>query len=867
MRLGRGAPAAGRPCPAARRAPPPRPSTRSFWWSDLGAWRVVAEPATTARETRAVPIQLHRPSLGASASWITAGLCRVAIGHVGAALLACTALAGAPALDASKLPPPAAKQIDFVRDIKPILTGTCLRCHGPERPKSHFRLTDRAAALKGGDEGVDIIPGQSAKSPLVYYTARLIPDMEMPPAGKGTPLTPEQVGLLRAWIDQGVVWEGAAESASRAALVPLIGWTSVHGNRAKFRELEGRPEGWNGGAENFAWQQQWPDGRRVAVEGHALRDDYKVTLDLRKPDTGFARFGFEQFRRYYDDGGGYYDFGSPTPSFYRLGEDLHMDIGRAWLEAGLTLPQWPRIVAGYEYQFKEGAKSMLTWGAVLPPSGDYRNIYPAAKQIDEHTHVLRLDVSYDIHGYRLEDNLRAEWYDSRTRRTDTLYLGTDAAALTQVRENHSYTHVANNVSVQKGLTDWWLASAGYRYSWLDGSGALQLTPRDASGQPVAGNAWQSENILLNEVWQVANASSQFRPLPHLTTTLALQGQWRNQNNFGDVNLDELDPSDPTSGHYPATVLSTLDQTTAEESFLVRYAGLPFTSLYGEVKLKEEDYNRFAEQQGRPLPAPHDFALDADARVRWQDYRIGFNSSPWTRVSFGGYYRHRDRDTRYDYQPSPPHDGAYPGFILARDIAADEIDARLTVKPLAWVKTTLSYQWTDSQYRTTTGATSFDQAGPDATPGGFVYAGHYQAHSVNAAATLTPFRRVYFSAALTYQNSRTTTANNDSPSVAPYQGDLWGVMASATWVLDKKTDLTASYLFSWARYGQHNEESGLPLGLDYDRHGLQVGLVHRFTPSVTGRLQYGYFAYTEPSSGHFRDYTAHQVLAVLDLRWR
>jgi hypothetical protein len=102
---------------------------------------------------------------------------------------------------------------------------------------------------------------------------------------------------------------------------------------------------------------------------------------------------------------------------------------------------------------------------------------------------------------------------------------------------------------------------------------------------------------------------------------------------------------------------------------------------------------------------------------------------------------------------------------------------------------------------------------------------------------------------------------------PYQGDLWGVLASATWVMDKKTDLTASYLFSWARYGQNNQASGLPLGLDYDRNGLQVGLVHRFNPSITGRLQYGYFAYTEPTSGHFRDYTAHQILAVLDLRWR
>ncbi len=792
---------------------------------------------------------------------------------LGTVLVAGASVAAAPAFDPSKLPPPATQKIDFTRDVQPILTGICLRCHGAERPKSHFRLTDRVSALKGGDEGVDIIPGQSAKSPLVYYTARLVPDFEMPPEGKGPALTSNQVGLLRAWIDQGVVWETTSKPVSSLGLAPFVSWTSVHGDRAMFRELEGHPEGWNGGAETYSWQRQWADGRAAQVEGHLERYDYKVTLDLRKPDVGFARFGFEQYRRYYDDGGGYY--GAFSPSFYRLGEDLHLDIGRAWIEAGLTLPRWPRIVAGYEYDYKQGAKSMLTWGPVQSTSGNYmdiRNIYPSAKQIDEHTHVLRLDVSYDTHGFRFEDNLRAEWWESHTRRMDALDVAPGAAGpdvLTQVRENHSYTHVANNVSAQKELADWWLAGAGYRYSWLDGSGALQLTPQDANGQPVLGSAWHTDSILLNEVWQVANASSQFRPLRNLTATLALQGQWKEQHNFGNLNLDEVvDPADPTGGifRYPATALYTLDQTTAEEAVLLRYTGLPFTSLFGEAKLKQEDYNQFSEERGNPLPAPHDFNLGSDARARWQDYRIGFNSSPWSRVSFGGHYRHRDRDTRYDYQPGQS-DGAYPGFILARDIAVDELDGRLVVKASSWLRTTLSYQWTDSQYRSTTAATSPDLAGPDATPGGPIYAGHYQAHSLNAAADLTPFRRLAFSAALSYQDSRTTTANNNSPSVTPYQGNIWGVIASATWVLDAKTDLTASYLFSRARYGQHDEAGGLPLGLDYDRHGLQAALVHRFSPTVAGRVQYGFYAYNEPTSGHARDYTAHQVLAALSLQWR
>src|SRR5690242_12477448 len=84
-------------------------------------------------------------------------------------------------VDVSKLPPPAARTIDFAADIKPILETSCLRCHGTERPKSRFSLATREAALKGGENGIAIVPGDSAKSPLIHYVAALVPEMEMPP--------------------------------------------------------------------------------------------------------------------------------------------------------------------------------------------------------------------------------------------------------------------------------------------------------------------------------------------------------------------------------------------------------------------------------------------------------------------------------------------------------------------------------------------------------------------------------------------------------------------------------------------------------------------------------------------------------------
>ncbi len=110
-----------------------------------------------------------------------------------------------PAFDAGKLPPAATRPVDFARDIQPIFSAHCFKCHGADKQQSGFRLDVREAALTGGDaHAPNIKPGKSAESPLVHFVTGVVPDMKMPQ--KGEPLSAEQIGLLRAWIDQGAQW-------------------------------------------------------------------------------------------------------------------------------------------------------------------------------------------------------------------------------------------------------------------------------------------------------------------------------------------------------------------------------------------------------------------------------------------------------------------------------------------------------------------------------------------------------------------------------------------------------------------------------------------------------------------------------------
>ena len=104
-----------------------------------------------------------------------------------------------------QLPPPAPRPVRFAQDIKPMLEASCVKCHGRGRSKGDFRLETRETFLQGGGSGPAVSVGNSAESYLIELVSGLDPDNVMP--RKGSKLTPEQVGLLRAWIDQGLPWE------------------------------------------------------------------------------------------------------------------------------------------------------------------------------------------------------------------------------------------------------------------------------------------------------------------------------------------------------------------------------------------------------------------------------------------------------------------------------------------------------------------------------------------------------------------------------------------------------------------------------------------------------------------------------------
>jgi ankyrin repeat protein len=97
--------------------------------------------------------------------------------------------------------------VDYERDVRPILSNRCFGCHGPRQQQSGLRLDLRQNALRGGDYGVVIVPGQSAESKLIRRLIGSDAGLQMPPTGE---LPPHEIEVLRAWIDAGADMPGRA---------------------------------------------------------------------------------------------------------------------------------------------------------------------------------------------------------------------------------------------------------------------------------------------------------------------------------------------------------------------------------------------------------------------------------------------------------------------------------------------------------------------------------------------------------------------------------------------------------------------------------------------------------------------------------
>ncbi len=648
------------------------------------------------------------------------------------------------------------------------------------------------------------------------------------------------LGTIHFWAGLACSQDAEPESSLGFELSPVLQYRGVDGDEGKSREDHWVQDGWSGGLEHFLLEKSLKGDWGLRMEGRAIvpEEDYNFHLQLEKEDYGFFRAQYTEYRKYFDDTGGFFrPFSVPV---FDLDKDMHLDIGNFLMEAGITIPDLPRIVVGYEHRFKEGKKSLIEWGSVSE-GGLSRKIFPSFKEVDEEVDILRVEVEHNIGKVHVGDRFRYEKYKTETARFEE-ERDLDSATSEKVTVSEKYEHDAlfNTLHLESHISEKIYFSLGYLLTDLEGDGAFSMLTVPFGPEPFDKN-WRADSIDIDQESHVMNVNAQFGPYRHLSFYGGFQAEFTETEGDTDARLTEI--SFGGSAVSPeARMRSSMDKDGFMETVGVRYSGIPYTSLYAEGKWTQHGIDLLEREWEEGALAFERVTTDADR----ERYTLGFSTSPVRRLTLSARYKRSCRENVYNHKRDT--EPGYSAFIDEQNLDTDEISAKATVRMTSAVKASFRYQLVKTEIDTWART----------TPPSSVQSGDYAADIYSVSVTATPIPSMYLTGLFSCRDVNSESFDNESASVIEYDGDVYSFIGTAGWAVGEKTDLTLDYLYSWSDNFEDNSADGLPLGIDNDRHGLSLGFSRKMTEKVTLRFRYGFYKYEEDHIRGVDDYEAHLV---------
>ncbi|MBI2173682.1 MAG: hypothetical protein HYU33_00585, partial [Candidatus Omnitrophica bacterium] len=290
------------------------------------------------------------------------------------------------------------------------------------------------------------------------------------------------LSVCAGWVDPA----RAADPEVSASLAP-IRQAFVSGDEDKFRAHHWMREGYVGGLKELSIKHAFPDGTALSAESHALIDQNDIGADfsLRKESLGFFNFDYTEFRKYYDKTGGvYYPFSTFRSS--DTFKELELDLGHFGLETGLTLEGWPELAFQYEREFKDGAKSRLTWSAVKEGSTT-RYIAPSWQDVDEIVDAFALKTHHELAGFALKGEQRWELVRTETFREEKLLATTGVASDTKIRRQDlapEATLMTTTLGAERNfLSEKVFTATGYHFAHMNNREFESIIESNAAGTP------------------------------------------------------------------------------------------------------------------------------------------------------------------------------------------------------------------------------------------------------------------------------------------------------------------------------------------------------------------------------------------------
>ena len=676
-----------------------------------------------------------------------------------------------------------------------------------------------------------------------------------------------------------------------------IGGVITSGDRAQFEQEHRLPgDQVYGGIQDLHFEGTFDKNGVFSVDGHALWDfnDYDITVQLAKPNLGYIKAGYQEFRSWYDGNGGFFPHNDVffDPAY----PEMHIDRGDAWVELGLRVPDWPEITVRYDHEFRFGQKDSTVWGdtnltGLLPPYNSTRKIIPSFRDIDEKRDIVSLEASKTFGN---TDVLLGMRYEHNTN-DYSLNMERGAGQLPPVvpppGQQRKVTQTQNDdVDLWSGhgitetrITDNLWFTAGYSYTSLtndlSGSRITGTHWNEAFGQPVPTLGSRDHSFIdlagtAQTRQHVVNANLFWMPCDSLAI---LSGFRYTHENVADdstflaeepvPNTPPFTPLNPAHGfHYglgiPANGERDADYDRFAQRLEMRFTGIKDWLFYvlGEW---EEEWGNVDEFQNIDEEIP----LDKDTYALGQKYSVGFNWYPLMRLNFSGEYLHRIAH----YEDNNIVSAQFPRLVN-QDWNIDDFNIRMTFRPkipscmgsLAlvtrydFVHTNIDSQW--GIY-------------PQADILAELQTGEVKKHVISESLNWNPLPRFYLQASASYVLNQTDTPANNielvpdgGPTVVNFRNDYWTVNSGIGYLIDDKTDLAVDYYFYCANDYYNNAAVAVPYGEGATEHAISATLTRQVAKNMRILFRYGYYNYRDETSGGHNNYQAHSLFSTLQIRF-
>ena len=623
-----------------------------------------------------------------------------------------------------------------------------------------------------------------------------------------------------------------------------VGGAFVSGDEAGMMRRTQTNGDFYGGIDTFQFSKALNDSTTLTLDGHALPglEDYEFNLNLNKTDVGYIKAGYKEYRTWYDGSGGYNPNAAPINRWVvPFNDELSLDRGEIYFEAGLRLPNVPNITFGYQHLWRDGTKDSTMWGRTAAPTN--ANV-PAFYDLDETRDIFKLDIEHTIGNTDIDLGLRYDTSNNNdTRYEYRLYNNIPATdkKITQ-RDNYDSDLFNAHLFTETRLGERVIFNLGYSFTSMD-------TDVDGSSRVFSNYTSGFDESYRNLIGgsdvktHVANASIWWNPIDDLVIAPSFRVQWEDISSSTRYNLFALGVDEDVAN------ANDENRTTTSEQLEIRYTGISNVLLYARGQWSQQDGDRYLWED-----------IDGGLSERWTDislekqkYVVGANWYPMHGLSLSAQYYYQSYDEDFNQI-----DGGISPMMRNHSFDTNDANIRLTWRALPNLTFVSRYDYQQTDINNT----GFDPTLVE------VQSGDVTSNIFSQSVTWNATERFYLQGSVHWIMSETDTGYNFG-RVTNMDNDYFAGSLSAGYAIDAKTELTGCITY----YGASNYApmtTSMGYGLNTEEFGASLTLTRMITPNMIWNLRYAFLtSNTDPmpdQSGGFNDFDAHMISTGLQIRF-